>query len=436
MRLYQRGKRGTWWVDLGDVAGQRARRSTGTTDHAQAKEYAATLARDLWRARRLGETPRVTWDEAVVDWLAEHQHRRSIEEIKRVLRWLTQHLRGVALAEITDERIRRLRAARLAEPVNRRAIARAVDAGKPAQPPKPTSPATVNRHLAQLSAVLHHAHRRGWLASVPPIAKAAEPARRVAWITREQADQLIGELPPHLAAMTRFALATGLRETNIRLLSWDQVDLQRCLAWFEADQMKAGRTHTVPLNAAALRVLAAQRGQHGRWVFPVPRWITAEEAAARGDADPKPRQVADAPTGKISNHAWRKACTRAGVPWLRFHDLRHTWASWHVQAGTPLPVLQELGGWKSLAMVQRYAHLGLSHVAAWAGNLEAGGTTPAQPAQAPTNDNGPEGPRHEGKEVGWLMGLEPTTTRITRRSGAAKVSQINDLRARRKPKAA
>ena len=99
----------------------------------------------------------------------------------------------------------------------------------------------------------------------------------------------------------------------------------------------------MPLNDDALRVLAGQRGKHRRWVFPVPRWVPAER---EGD---KPRQVADSPTGKVSNHAWRKACTRAGVPTLRFHDLRHTWASWHVQSGTPLAVLQELGGWASLA---------------------------------------------------------------------------------------
>ncbi len=87
--------------------------------------------------------------------------------------------------------------------------------------------------------------------------------------------------------------------------------------------------------------------------------------------------MADSPTGKISNHAWQKARARAGVPWLRFHDLRHTWASWHVQAETPLPVLRELGGWATLAMVGRYAHLGVSHVAQWAGNID-GGTNPVQ----------------------------------------------------------
>jgi integrase len=425
MRLYQRGKRGTWWVDLGEVAGQRARRSTGTSDYAAAKEYAATLAKDLWRVRRLGETPRVTWDEAVLEWLAEHEHRKSIEEIKRVLRWLTTHLRGKALAEITDNVIRSVAKARREQPRNAREIERAKEAGREPPKPKLTSGATVNRHMAQLSAILHYAVKRGWLSTVPPIAKAPEPAKRVAWLTREQAADLLAELPEHLRAMAGFALATGLRESNIRLLTWKQVDMARGVCWFEADEMKAGRTHTVPLNRPALLVLAAQKGKHKKWVFPVEGW--------RKDATGEWVHTVE-PTGKVSNHAWRKACERAGVPWLRFHDLRHTWASWHVQAGTPLPVLQELGGWASLAMVQRYAHLGRSHVAQWADNLA--GTNPAQVAHDAGNGNGPEGPLSEGCSVGWLMGLEPTTTRITIRSQPSEPSKIKHLPVRKKPKAA
>ena len=426
MHLYQRGKRGTWWVDLGEIAGQRARRSTGTTDRAAAQEYAATLAASLWRQRRLGESPQVTWDQAVVEWLADHQHRRSIEDIKRVLRWLTEHLRGVALADITDTRIRMLRQARQARPVNRRSIAKAEANDTPPPPAKPASAATVNRTLAQLSAVLHYAHQRGWLAAVPPIAKAHEPAKPATWLTREQAAALLEELPPHLAAMAGFALATGLRESNVRLLRWDQVDMARAVAWFEAAEMKADRTHGVPLSADALRVLAGQQGKHRRWVFPVPSWDLS---------GPEPRRVQDSPTSKISSAAWRKACIRAGVPTLRFHDLRHTWASWHVQAGTPLPVLQELGGWASYSMVLRYSHLGRSHVAAWAGNAASGGTTPSQVARVGTNENGPEGPLSEEKPVGWLMGLEPTTTGITRRSHPSEPIQINDLRSRKRRKA-
>lgn len=61
--------------------------------------------------------------------------------------------------------------------------------------------------------------------------------------------------------------------------------------------------------------------------------------------------------------AWENACARAGLKEFRWHDLRHTWASWHIQDGTPLHVLQELGGWESVEMVQKYAHLSVDHLA-------------------------------------------------------------------------
>ncbi len=49
---------------------------------------------------------------------------------------------------------------------------------------------------------------------------------------------------------------------------------------------------------------------------------------------------------------------------FRWHDLRHTWASWHVQAGTPLYVWQELAGWQTVDMVKVFAHLTVQHLAA------------------------------------------------------------------------
>ncbi len=63
------------------------------------------------------------------------------------------------------------------------------------------------------------------------------------------------------------------------------------------------------------------------------------------------------------------ALKRAGIENFRWHDLRHTWASWHVQSGTPLQVLQELGGWSSCEMVLRYAHLSAAHLADYAERL-------------------------------------------------------------------
>ena len=96
-------------------------------------------------------------------------------------------------------------------------------------------------------------------------------------------------------------------------------------------------------------------------------------------------------------------------------------------------MLQELGGWASLAMVQRYAHLGQSHIASWAANVAPGGTKVAQQASEEPRKKAPEGP---SVEVGWLKGLEPSTTRITTGSQASSASKIKHLAARRKPKAA
>ena len=80
------------------------------------------------------------------------------------------------------------------------------------------------------------------------------------------------------------------------------------------------------------------------------------------------------PVTRANNHAWRKALKRAGIENFRWHDLRHTWASWHVQAGTPLHVLQELGGWHSHEMVQRYAHLSADQLSEYAKGIEGART--------------------------------------------------------------
>ena len=59
---------------------------------------------------------------------------------------------------------------------------------------------------------------------------------------------------------------------------------------------------------------------------------------------------------------WKKCLERAGITDFRWHDLRHTWASWHVQAGTDIYTLKELGGWETLEMPMRYAHLSATHL--------------------------------------------------------------------------
>ncbi|GAA0426376.1 hypothetical protein GCM10009133_38670 [Cocleimonas flava] len=74
------------------------------------------------------------------------------------------------------------------------------------------------------------------------------------------------------------------------------------------------------------------------------------------------------PINQMTTKAWYKALESANIKDFRWHDLRHTWASWHVQNGTPLNVFQELGDWESVDMLRRYAHLGITHLAEYSEN--------------------------------------------------------------------
>lgn len=73
----------------------------------------------------------------------------------------------------------------------------------------------------------------------------------------------------------------------------------------------------------------------------------------------------------ISNHAWFTALGKAGLEDFRFHDLRHTWASWHRQSGTSCDELKDLGGWKTRSMVDRYAKFATEHLASAASRIES-----------------------------------------------------------------
>jgi integrase len=208
--------------------------------------------------------------------------------------------------------------------------------------------ATVNRTLEVVRAILRKAvHEWEWLERAPAIRMLPEPKHRTRWLTQEEAERLLSELPDHLAEMARFALATGLRRANVTGLEWSQVDLARRVAWIHPDQAKARKAIAVPLNAGALWVLRRQMGTHERFVF-----------TYRGR-----------PVKEVNTKAWKQALKRAGIADFRWHDLRHTWASWHIQAGTPLHALQELGGWESADMVRRYAHLAADHLAEYAERL-------------------------------------------------------------------
>ena len=325
MSIYKRGE--TWWIQFTAPDGTRVQQTAGTKIKAEAQQLHDQLKAQAWRESKLDEKPKYSWQDAVVRWTSEQTHRKCAADDKKYLRFLHPYLHNKLLCEINKNVIEQVKKAKLKTGA---------------------SQATTNRVLAFIRALLNKAKNEWeWLDTVPNIRLMPEAKQRIRWITQTEANRLFHELPLHLEAMARFSLATGLRESNVTHLEWSQVDLQRRCAWIHADQSKSSKAIFVPLNSEALTVVRSQIGKHPERVF---------------SYNGKSVEIAN-------TKAWRAALTRAGIENFRWHDLRHTWASWHIQNGTPVHVLQELGGWSDYSMVLRYAHLAPEHLAEYANRI-------------------------------------------------------------------
>ncbi|MFT4047954.1 MAG: site-specific integrase [Solimonas sp.] len=267
--------------------------------------------------------PHRPWVDAVERWQREGalwKSERTIELETSVLSiWLNPRFRNLEIRAISDDHVDQL-------------VMDLVAAGVAA--------ATANRVLSVLRALLNAAVMWHWLSHAPKVRHLRDRAKRVRFLSYSEAQRLLIQLPEHLQLLVTFSLETGLRCSNVTGLTWSQVDRRRRVAWIHADQAKGRRAIPVPLSATALHILEQVEGRHHEYVF-----------TYRG------KRIT-----QTSTKAWRAALDRAGIKDFRWHDLRHTWASWHAQNGTPLYILQELGGWSDGRMVQNYAHLSTEHL--------------------------------------------------------------------------
>ena len=325
MALWNRA--GIYYVKLTASDGTLIRRTTRTSDRQKALEYHDKLKAQLWDLARLKLKPKRTWDEAALRWLKEKAYKKSYRDDVSRVRWFTKHLRGKTLDQIGRDMIDGLVSRHLAK----------------------TSDRTKDLYVALIRAIFRKAMREWeWLDQIPAFKTYAKGGKvRVRYLTQAQAQALLEALPEHQREVVTFALATGLRQGNILGLKWAEVDLDRRLVTIGHGDTKNGEALGVPLNEVAVGVLERQKGKHRSHVFTY-----------------KGERLRSANT-----RTWRAALTACGIEDFRWHDLRHTWASWLRQNDVPTWVLQELGGWKSESMVRRYAHMSVKHLAPYADRL-------------------------------------------------------------------
>lgn len=327
MSLYKQHPEGPWWVNITHDS-ERIRRSTGEYDRKAAQRVHDEIKASLWSV-----TPKLkgrTWGTAVLRWC--EKETRSESELLSLTKF-GRHYPDRVLTAVDAESVHK-------------ALSFCKTAG------------TYTRYRTMIAAILNEAKSAGWIREVPKLmTRTDKKTKPREWITHEQWEKLYAELPAHQKPMAAFAVATGLRQANVFGLQWSNVDTGRRLVWVEAEDTKSNTAIAIPLSDEALAILKSVEGQHKEWCF-----------TYRG------KPIKDIKT------AFAAACVRAGLGHVQiqdgtsvyegftWHGFRHTWATWHVQGGTPLEVLQKLGGWSDIRMVLLYAHHSAEYLAGFANN--------------------------------------------------------------------
>lgn len=318
MSVYRRGK--TYWVRF-QFAGQEHRQSARTASRAEALAYERELRDQLGRVARGGRQRR-TYRETMERFLIEHC--ASLKPGARV--------RYISSAKALHPHFKEL----YLDEIGRKQLAEFVQTRRGAGVTSPT----IRRDLACLSSMFGRACEWDWIEGnlVHAFSKRGlkEAAPRVRFLTVDEFARLHDAAAPHLRPMLRLAVGTGMRLEELLSLRWPQIDLAR--REITLTETKTGAPRVVPMSAQIVGTVSELlRVRHIResWVF----W---HDDGGR---------YTTIKTGFLA------ACRRAEIKNFRWHDLRHTFASWAVQDGMDLYRLSRILGHKTLAMTQRYAHL-------------------------------------------------------------------------------
>lgn len=323
------------------VYGQRSGKKTYVGTFDSQREAAAAERRHLVTQEQIaaGELPpevddRRTLGDALKDWLASLEaskvraHRAYSEFVKYQIK---PRLGPVALARLTKAQIMLWR-----DDIATRYAA-----------------TSVNSALACLSSALSNFVDRGWIPTNPCYGVSQVEVRQRAynWLkTRGELERLLSVCPDELRDMIAIAVGTGLRLDEMLHLAWDDVDLSTRLLTIQRGRqgtVKGGRIRHVPILDSVLPVLQRRALRRGGAVQVFP------------GKPPKPGQPPGVRTKTPVQVSFKLALRRAGLDTtIRWHDLRHTCASWWVLGAGDIFRLSRMLGHASVQITQRtYAHL-------------------------------------------------------------------------------
>ena len=207
---------------------------------------------------------------------------------------------------------------------------------------------STNRYLAALSSAYSMAVKEfGWTDTNPcsNVRKLSEPRGRTRFLTDDERERLLisceNSNAKELLIIVLLALSTGARKNEIRWLRWGDVNVQIGTVIFR--ETKNGTIRSVPLVGRGLDLIR----EWGK----IRRLDTDLVFPGKNPKHPV-----------LFEKSWKKALKESDIEDFRFHDLRHSAASYLIMAGVHMRTVAEILGHKTLAMVQRYSHLSPEHL--------------------------------------------------------------------------
>lgn len=336
MTLYKRPGSDVWHIEF-EFQGKRHRRSSGTTSKRKAEEVERKWRTELHSRHVMGVVADISLSDALDRYFTSVVAPRGNESAAKRDRYVFNIIKAGLGA---DTLLSDLKAPIIADFRDRE-----LAGGK--------APATVNRYLALLKAVLRKAQREwGALAVVPTITLLPLNNARYRWLTDAEEARLLSHCPPHLRDLCVFLIDTGARLSEATTLTWADIALDRkprpAVRFMET---KSGKPRSVPLTQRVvdmLRRIDSERPEGEKRIF-------LYRPQGRGGAG-KASQI-KVTAFRDPHGAWYSATGAAGLDDVNLHDLRHTFASRLVMRGVPLLTVSKLLGHATIQMTMRYAHL-------------------------------------------------------------------------------
>ena len=243
------------------------------------------------------------------------------------LKWWISQLGDNKLADITPDKISRLRDGLLKKGFQK---------------------SSTNRYIAALSSAYSMAVKEfGWIDINPcsRVRKLSEPRGRTRFLTDDERERLLNSCEEsntkELLIIVLLALSTGARKNEIRWLRWDDVNIQTGTVIFR--ETMNGTIRSVPIVGRGLDLMR----EWGK----IRRLDTDLVFPGRNPKHPV-----------LFEKSWKRALKESNIEDFRFHDLRHSAASYLIMAGVHMRTVAEILGHKTFAMVQRYSHLSPEHL--------------------------------------------------------------------------